>query len=627
MLLHSIREKATGWVAWVIVILISIPFALWGINSYITPDSNPAVANVGDYKVTVQEFQNAVQNESQKLKGQVDDALLKQIVLERLINNRAMINYLTGIGLNISKNQIDAQIRNDESFQLDGQFSEDLYNRYLPSAYSKSNYRNSVATQLLLKQFSDGLVQSSIVTDQEVKRIIQLIKQKRDISYVIINADNYKDAVSVTDDEINNYYQNFQDQFENPEQVKLAYLEIVREDISKTIDITQEQIDKYYQDNLLDYTQPERRRASHILFTLPTDADADTKAKSLAQAQLVLEQLQSGSDFAEMAKTHSQDPGSADNGGDLGFFSSGEMVPEFEKSAFSLKPGEVSDIVESPFGFHIIKLIAIEGGESKPLQEVRQDIIASLQYDQSENAYYEKTETMQTMAYEQPDSLDAVATELGLTIKESELLSQSGGQGIFANSKLLNAAFSESVLEEGNNSDLIELGEDHVAVIRVVERIPANIKPLDEVKTEIESRLKADAVAAKAQAMANELVQEMQAGKTINDVATAHSLSVENTGLIERQAVNNSPEIVMKAFTMPRDEKFATTKTLSGDIAIIAINAIEEGDTGDEQLFDSIKAALIQNKGNINTALSVMQIRSESDIKINTKLLSEQEQE
>jgi len=625
MLLHSIRERATGWFAWVIVILISIPFALWGINSYITPDSNPAVANVGDYKVTVQEFQNAVQNESQKLKGQVDDALIKQIVLERLINNRAMINYLSGSGLNISKAQIDAQIRNDENFQLDGKFSEDLYNRYLPSAYSKSNYRNSVATQLLLQQFSDGVVQSSIVTEQEVKRIIQLIKQKRDISYVTINTDDYKDAVTVSDEEISNYYQNFQDQFQNPEQVKLAYIEISREDVAKTIDISDEQVEKYYQDNLSEYTQPERRKASHILFTFPVDANDESKSKVQAEAQAVLDNIKSGADFAEMAKIHSKDPGSAENGGDLGFFGTGEMVPAFEASAFSLKPGDVSELIESPFGYHIIKLIAVEGGESKPLDEVKETIITTLQFDQAENAYFEKQETMQTMAYEQPDSLESVAAELGLTIKQSELFSQAGGEGIFSNSKLLNAAFSEAVLEEGNNSDLIELGDDHVTVIRVIERIPANIKPLDEVKDSIALRLKSDAMIGKAQSKADEIVKEMQAGQSMTDVAQAHSLKVENTGLVDRQAVNVPPGIMMKAFTMPRDSKYATTKTLAGNIAILAINSIEDGDTGDKELFDSIKAALIQNKGNQNTALSVLQIRSESNIKINSQLLNEEE--
>ncbi|NOQ78537.1 MAG: hypothetical protein GQ546_03960 [Gammaproteobacteria bacterium] len=625
MILHSIRERATGWFAWVIVILISIPFALWGINSYITPDANPAVANVGDYKVTVQEFQNAVQNESKEYKGQINDALIKQIVLEKLINNRALINFLNHSGLTISKKQIDYQIRNDANFQLDGKFSEELYNRYLPSAYSKSNHRNSVATQLLIEQFSDGISSSSFVSDVEVKRVIQLIKQKRDISYTIIKAEDFVDSVTISDEEIKNYYQNFQDQFKNPEQVKLAYLEISRKDLANNEQVTDEQISKYYQDNIFQYTQPERRKASHILFTLPTDADTATKDKLKAEAQSVLDKIKNGADFSEMAKAHSQDPGSADNGGDLGFFGQGEMVPAFEESAFSLTPGDISDLVESSFGYHIIKLISVEGGESKPLDTVKDEIIASIQFDKVENAYVEKVESMQTIAYEQPDSLEPVATELNLTIKESELLTSAGGKGIFANPKLLNAAFGETVLEEGNNSDLIELGDDHVAVIRLVERIPANTKPLDEVKDIIESRLKQDSITTKAQEKASEFVKNLTDGTSLDELSKENSLIIENTGAIDRQDTKTPGEIMRKVFTMPREMKYATTKMMNGDIAIIAIKSIEDGDSGDQALFDSIKAALLQNKGNMETSLSVLQIRSDSEIVINTQLLSEQE--
>ncbi|MCP3852379.1 MAG: hypothetical protein GY694_19420 [Gammaproteobacteria bacterium] len=625
MLLHSIRERATGWFAWVIVILISIPFALWGINSYITPDASPSVANIGDYKVSVQEFQNAVQNESKEYKGKLDDALIKRVVLEKLVNNRALLNFVSSTGQTISKKQVDTYIRNDANFQLDGTFSEELYNRYLPSAYSKSNYRNSVATQLLLQQFSNGINHSAFVTEQEVKRVIQLVKQKRDISYAIIKADDYKDSVSVTDDEVKNYYQNFQNQFQNPEQIKLAYLEVSRKELAKEVQVTDEQINKYYQDNLQQYTQPERRKASHILFTFATDADEEAKNQVKSDAESVLVKIKEGADFSEMAKQYSKDPGSADSGGDLGFFGKGEMVPAFEESAYSLNPGDISELVESTFGYHIIKLDSIEGGETKPLESVKAEINEVLQLDQVENTYFETVESMQTIAYEQPDSLEPIATELNMKIQESELMSNAGGKGIFSNPKLLNIAFGENVLEEGNNSDLIELGDDHVVVIRVTERNPANSKPLDEVKEQILKRLKSDLVTAKAQEKATELVQKLTDGASLEELAAENSMVVENTGAIDRQEIKAAPEVLSKAFTMPREMKFATTKMMNGDIAIVAIKSIEDGDSGDQALFDTIKQALLQNKINTETSLSVLQVRSETKIVVNDKLLSEQE--
>ncbi|MBE9527260.1 MAG: SurA N-terminal domain-containing protein [Proteobacteria bacterium] len=640
MLLHSIRESATGWFAWVIVILISIPFALWGVNSYITPP-NPSIATVGNYKVSIQEFQNAVQTESEKYKDKINSDLLnsgilKKVVLEKLINNRAMINYLSSAGFSVSKEQVDLQIRNDPNFQLEGQFSEELYSRYLPSAYSKSNYRNSLATQILLQQFSDGISASSIVSDAETKRVMQLIKQKRDVSYALIKAQNYADSVVIKEEEINNYYQNFESQFKNPEQVKLAYLELSRKLMAENVEITDEQLEKYYKDNSAQYTQTERRKASHILFTVTSDAADEEKETVKLEAQSVLEQLNSGADFAESAKQNSKDPGSADNGGDLGFFSKGEMVPAFEEVAFAMKPGEISDLVETSFGFHIIKMVELEGGEVQAFDKVSDKIRETLQFEMVENNFFEKSELIQTLAYEQPDSLDAIATELELTIKQSELMGREGISGnstenLFSNQKLLTAAFSISVLEEGNNSDLIDLGDDHVVVIRVVERIPANTKPLEEVKADIETQLKSKGITAKAQEVANELIKKLEAGGSLADVAQlttetdADDLEIIEAGLIERQDMKTPVYIVRKAFTMPRELKYASTKTATGDIAIITINAIENGDSEDKALYANVKSALLQNKANMNTALSVMQIRSETSVTINDSLLNAEE--
>jgi peptidyl-prolyl cis-trans isomerase D len=580
---------------------------------------------VGDYKISVQEFQNAVQTESKEFKGQIDDAFIKKIVLERLISNRALINFLTNSGQSISKEQIDLFIRTDGNFQLDGVFSEDLYNRSLPSAYSKSNYRNSIARQLLLQQFSNGINSSSFVSEQEVKRVIQLVKQKRDIAYAVIKAEEFKDAVTVTDEEITNYYQNFKNQFENPEQIQLAYIELSRKELAKDIQISDEQINKYYQDNLSQYTQAERRKASHILFTFSTDADTDEKNKVKAEAQAVLDKINQGADFSEMAKEYSKDPGSADSDGDLGFFGRGEMVPAFEESAFSLNPGEVSELVESSFGYHIIKLSSIEGGESKPLESVKDKIIEAIQIDQVENSYFEKSELMQTTAYEQPDSLEPVAAELNMKIKQSSFITKAGGEGIFSNEKLLNIAFGENVLEEGNNSDLIGLADDHVVVVRVIERIPANTKPLDEVKETIQSRLKQDLITAKAQEKATELVKQLTEGMSFDELAQNNPFTIENTGTVDRQDMKVPGDIMRKAFTMPREMKFSTTKMMNGDIAIIAVKSIEDGDSGDQALFENIKKALLQNKGNIEMSLSILQIRSDSDIVINAQLLNEEE--
>lgn len=628
MVLHGIRERAHGWFAWFIVILISVPFALWGINSYITPDANPAVATVDGNKITIQEFENALRNESAQLKGQVNNNLLKQVVLERLVNQRAMLSYLTDTGHRISKIQVDDNIRHDSNFFIDGQFSEEQYNRYLPNNYSKSNYRIQLAQRLIIEQYTHGITHSSIVSDDEVNRIIKIIKQKRDISYAIIKAESFNDKVSLTDEEINNYYQNFNRLFENPEQLKLAYIELSRKKIAETLAVSDDELIKYYADNSAKYSEPERRQASHILITYPADADAQSKEKARAEAEEVLLKLKQGGDFAELAKQYSKDPGSADKGGDLGFFGRGDMVPEFEAAAFALKTGEISDLVASNFGYHIIKLVDVKGGGSEPFESVKEAIRAQLQYDKAENEFYNQSEAMQTLAYEQADSLEPVAAELNTSLQESSLLSRDSKEGLFANPKVIDAAFSESVLEEGNNSDLIELDDDHVMVVRVIERIPANTRPLSEVKQQIIDKLKIEALTSKAQEHAASLLKQLDAGNAFDKLAADNALDIISKGLVERTDAAVPGYIIMKAFSMPRagdKALYATIKSPEGDVVIIAVNTVEDGATDEKALFMTMKNSIMQNKGSIDNALSLLQIRSELDIKINQQLLTDQE--
>jgi peptidyl-prolyl cis-trans isomerase D len=301
------------------------------------------------------------------------------------------------------------------------------------------------------------------------------------------------------------------------------------------------------------------------------------------------------------------------------------MVPAFEESAFSLQLGDLSDVVESSFGYHIIKLTKVEGGQSKPLDEVKDEIIKTIQFDNVESNYVDKAESMQTIAYEQPDSLEPVATELNVSIKESPLITHAGGEGIFSNPKLLNAAFGDTVHEEGNNSDLIELGNDHVVVIRLVEKIPANIKPLADVTQSIKSRLLKEMSSSKAQEKAKEYIKQLSDGTSFEQLSQDNSLLVVNTNAVDRQSREVPNGILRKAFTMPRDQKFSSTKMLNGDIAIIEIKSITAGDATDKALFDNIKNALLKNKANIETSLSILQIRSDTKIVVNKKLLNQQE--
>jgi len=454
-MLHSIREKAKGWFAWVIVILISVPFALWGIGSYITPDANPPVAMVDQTKISTYEFQNALQREQQQLESKsqnVDEKFLKQNILDRLINSKSLLNHLNSAGYMTSRSTLNAQILGDQNFQdpKTGKFSEKIFQQMLQRmGLGFESYERQLANDLLIQQYTNGLTKAAWISQTEINAVVALLKQKRDISYILIDSQKFAGTIKATDEEINTYYQANKESYEVPEKVKVAYLEVSREQIAKTIDISDDEVKELYDDNQIKYTDPEQRQASHILIPVNKDGDAESKKKARDKIEQLYKQLQSGEDFSELAEQYSKDPGSAKKGGDLGYFGKGVMVPEFEKMAFSLAINAIGEPIESPFGFHIIKLTAIKEAQIKPLSEVKQKIVTDLQYDKAEEIYYQKSESLQTIAYEQPDSLEPAANEINMAILQSPFISKNTGSGIFADKKLQLAIFDEQVLETG----------------------------------------------------------------------------------------------------------------------------------------------------------------------------------
>jgi len=628
MMLHLIRERAKGWFAWAIVILISIPFALWGVNSYITPDSNPAVATVGNNKVTTYEFQNAVQNEQQRTQSQGDDNQLKQVVLERLINNYALLNQLTESGYVVSKNQLNQQIIADPNFvdPETGQFSEKVLGQVLSRmGMTLDSYRTNLTKDVLIEQYLQGIQQSAIITDAEVEQVMKLVKQKRDISYVIVDSENFKESIQPSAEQINEHYQAHQIDFEVPETVELEYLHISREELAKSIEVSDEDIDKYYQENSQTYSSDEERQASHILISFKADDSDDVKEKAKQQIEDIHKRLVAGEDFAQLASEFSKDPGSAKNGGDLGYFKKGAMVPEFEEKTFSTDINQITEPFESPFGYHIIKVTGIKESKTKPLSEVKDEIIKKIQFDLAERPYFEKTEALETIAYEQPDSLEPAAIETGLKVQKSPFISRKGGEGIFANPKLLEKIFSDQVLEAGNNSEMVDLGNDNVVVVRLSERVPASIKPLDSVSDTISQILVQKMASEKAMELAKSLEKAFNSGEALDELIAKNNLKMVNKGLVERSDKDTPRAITQKAFTMPRvtDKALANTVKMPGNnAAMIIVKAVEDGKNDDAEYAKTIRSIMERSRGQLFGNLGVMQARADTKVEIDQKLLT-----
>jgi len=631
-MLHFIREKAKGWFAWIIVILISIPFALWGVNSYITPDSNPAIATVSDSKISSYEFQNALQNEQQRSQSQGNEEQLKKVVLERLINNYAVLGLLNKNGYVVSKSQLDQQIVADPNFQDPdtGKFSDQAFRQALSRmGLSFQGYKDRLSKDILIEQYLQGIQQSAIITSQEIDQVMKLIKQKRDISYVLIDSEKFKESIMPTAEQISEYYQTHQNNFEVAETVELEYLQVSREDLAKDSQVSDEDINQFYEENSQTYSTDEERQGSHILISFKADDSAEVKEKARKEIDDIHKRLVDGEDFGTLAKEFSKDPGSAQNGGDLGYFKRGDMVPEFEEKAFSIAVDDITEPFETAFGYHIIKLVGIKEVETKPLAEVKDDIIAKIQFDQAEKPYYEKTEALETIAYEQPDSLEPASIETDIKVQKSPFISRQGGEGIFANPKLINAIFSENVLEAGNNSEMIDLGDDNVIVVRVTERVPASIKSLETVSETIAQILTQQYATEKALEVGTSLEKAFATDGEITEQLKQQSLEIVDKGLIERSDADTPRAIVQKAFIMPRviDKAQASVVKMPGNkAALVIVKAVEDGKNDDEKFVETIRSVLERSRGQLLGNLGVMQARTEATIEINEKRLNGEEQ-
>ncbi len=630
MMLHAIREKAKGWFAWVIVILISVPFALWGIGSYITPDANPPVAIVDDLAIGSYEFQNALQGELQQVGNPDATEPLKLAVLDRLINSKALLNHLQNLGYRGSRSAMVNQLLNDPAFKdpQSGQFSQALFKQVLNRmGLSMAAFEERMQQDLMTTQYLQALQHSVMVGKQEVEHIIALLRQKRDATFIEIDIKPFMQQIQLDEAEIEKYYQENKFKYEVPEKVKFAYIELSRKKLAGEIPITDEEVAQYYAENKARFTHPESRKASHILLTYDKESPEETESAQKLAAK-IRSKLDAGEDFAALAKKYSQDPGSAALGGDLGFFKKGEMVPEFEEKVFAMALNQISEPVVSEFGLHIIKLTGIEEEQVKPLEAVRTQIIAELQFERAEKIYVEQSEAMQSIAYEQPDSLEPVAREIGATIQFSDFIPRTGGKGIFASQKFLAAIFDPSVIEEGNNSDAIEIGSDHLLVARVDNKQPAAIKPLEQVKAEIEAHLKRQKAREQALALAEEIagIDADQKQPLLDE----HQLEEKTISGLQRNGTDYPRELVNRIFSMPRPravQESVITYISSDDKAmVVRLLKVENAKVDEDENFAKlVSTQLKQARAGLMSNLAILDIRKQSEVEIFKSRLQQQE--
>lgn len=631
-MLQAIHDRVTGWIAWIVVGIIVVVFALWGIDSYLQSEAKVYAAMVNDVEITLPEYRSAKQLQIQRMRamlGEQFDANLantpefKTAVLDRLIEEELLVQAAAKAGLAVTDGYLNASIRAIPEFQdEDGKFSQERYQRLLSrQGLSTPMFERQVRRSLLINQLVGSITDSAIVVKQEVEQGLRLQGQERKLKYLRIPMSGFKDTAAVKPDEVSVFYEKNKARFVEPEQVRLQYIELSLDSLAAGLKATDAEIEALYASEKSKLSVEEQRRVRHILIKLDEAADDAAVAAAKAKAEDLAKRLRAGEDFGKLAKEFSDDTGSAAEGGDLGLFGKGMMVPEFEAAAFALKKDAISDPVRSPFGFHVIQVTEIQAAKTPELAEVREKLADEAKRKQAEKIFAERSETLATLSFEHPDTLTLAAEQLGLKLQESAWMPTTGGAGIGSHPQVMEAVLNEDVLNGGNNSQLIEIGPDQVAVVRVLEHKPAKQLELDKVREAIVNNLRQMAAQKAAREQGEALLKRLQEGATLDSLAGELKLKVQDAGFINRADSKHDRQIVAEAFQIPRADAGKTASAgaslTNGDYVLMQIDAVRDGNLSNvgEAQRTEFRRSLNQLYGTLESAALLEQFKSQADIK------------
>lgn len=616
-MLTTIREKAQGAFAWLILTVICVPFALWGIQNYMDNGKEPPVASVGDKDFYQRDVNKAYEQYAQNFQGMtVDEQLLKTQALDKLVKDEVLLQYASHEKLVATDASAREFIKTLPYFQTDGQFDDKKFKSLLGSQRMSSNeFVNKIKSALIMEQFQRSIVDSSFVTQQTIDGFFKIQNQQRNIDYVTVPLE--KSVAQPDDKQIADYYQKHQEAYKIPEQVSVEYVELLLSDIAKKIDVTDDKLRTFYDEQKGQYTTPERRKISHILVTV--DGKTDDKT-ALAKATKALEDVKS-KDFSAVAAEVSDDKGTAKKGGDLGLLVSGGVEKPIEDAAIQLKLGEVSKPVRSSFGYHLVKVTELVPAQVKVFDAVKAELTQNYQKAQAENIFYENTQKLGDISYENPDNLQVVSEKLGLQIKKSGLFAKDKGEGIAAEQKIRDMAFSEEVLK-GNNSAGVELATDRIVVLRLLDRKPSALRDLASVKGEISAAINAENARQQSADKAKQIKQRLVAGEALQKVAADNKLEIKSASL-NRTNMALPPELSDAVFMAAKPLANKTSSFIvpmsSGEQVVVNLKKVTPGVMTDEdkKKFDLAKKNLAKAFGQteFNSLLGTLQAKADITIK------------
>jgi peptidyl-prolyl cis-trans isomerase D len=495
-MLEAIRDRAQGWIAKLILALITVPFALWGIESYFKGGGGgDIVADVGSAKVFRQEFNKALQNQADSLRqsqgDKFDPAIIqsnkfRESVLNALVERKALLLIATDAKLVAPDQQVAAIIQQIPVFLENGQFSRERYEMGLRQrGLTPAGFENDIRQEILMRALQAPLVKGVVVPGSTVDRLARLVSQQREVSWADITPAQFAAQAQISEADVEAYYNAHKADFTDPEAARVEYVMLSKEALASAVQPSEQDIQNYYLANQSKFGEPEQRTASHILIAADkNNATARQKAKAKAEA-LLAEIRKNPAGFAELAKRESQDPGSAAHGGSLGSFARGVMVKPFDDVVFSMKVGDMRGPVETDFGFHIIRLDGVTPSKAAPLANVRDAIVAELRSQQGQKLFAQAAENFSNLVYDQSTTLKPAADAYKLSIQSSDWITRKGGAAPLDEPKLLSAIFSPENIKSKQNTEAIETAKGALVAARVTDYRPASLHPLASVSATI----------------------------------------------------------------------------------------------------------------------------------------------
>lgn len=669
MVLQKLRDRLTGIMAIFILGLLAVPFALVGVNSYFAPDAESNVAVVNDQVITLTEYNSSFQNYRERMRSlmgeaydpeQFDDPVIRRQHLDTMIDRELLRQASAETGLSVDDQFLAQAIREIPGFQIDGVFNAEVYQSQLSAqGMTPQQFETDMRSSMVLSQYPTTISASAIATPHEVDEYIRVQEEERVFAALIVPAvtdaeaeEAAEDAIEeaaeelaeevaegeidateaeaeiieqavVAEDRIQQWYDEHADDYRNPERVIVEYLELDAAFMATDETVDEDTLRQRFEEQSGRFISPEARLASHILIEVSPSAEDAEVETAREKAQALYERVMAGEDFAELAREHSEDQGSAASGGDLDWVEPGVMVDAFENALYELSMATpVSEPVQTGFGWHLIQLRDIRPSEGMTFEEARITLENEIITERNERAFIEKADRLVDIIYEDPTTLEAAADELDLEVQTAGPFDRSGGEsGVAANSEFVETAFSDLVLLQDSASDPVDLGPNHIAVIRVREHLPESPQPLDEVREDVIAAIRQDDAMNEAQARATALLDRIIAGEDLALVSEETGLELIESEGAKRRAGDLSPDLREGLFDLTAPEEGAVTRKvveLDEGYAVVELREVKPGSLDEEQapLRDAYARRLANVKASIETQAFLRELRNQSEVEI-----------